>query len=86
VVTTCELRITRRLTNANSPRAPPEPSARGPQAPDRLLTKTISQPFIRAVMTDLLVPERQDKSGDRNGLGYQAAVLAESAGRILMEH
>lgn len=45
--------------------------------------KTISQPFIVALMTDLL----ELKSGDKaleigTGLGYQAAILAELAGDI----
>lgn len=45
--------------------------------------KTISQPFIVALMTDLL----ELKSGDKvleigTGLGYQAAVLAELAGEV----
>jgi protein-L-isoaspartate(D-aspartate) O-methyltransferase len=45
--------------------------------------KTISQPFIVALMTDLL-----DLSGDDTvlevgtGLGYQAAILAELAGKV----
>jgi protein-L-isoaspartate(D-aspartate) O-methyltransferase len=45
--------------------------------------KTISQPFIVAVMTDLLDP----RPGERvlevgTGLGYQAALLAELAGEV----
>ncbi len=40
--------------------------------------KTISQPFIVALMTDLLDPRRDDKVLEiGTGLGYQAAVLAE---------
>jgi len=40
--------------------------------------KTISQPFIVAVMTDLLAPEPDDEILEvGTGLGYQAAVLAE---------
>jgi len=40
--------------------------------------KTISQPFIVALMTDLLGPEPDDVALDiGTGLGYQAAVLAE---------
>src|SRR5215213_9104738 len=39
--------------------------------------KTISQPFMCAVMTDLLAPERQDAVLEiGTGLGYQTAVLA----------
>ena len=45
--------------------------------------KTISQPFIVALMTDLL----EIQEGDRvlelgTGLGYQAAIVAELAGRV----
>ena len=45
--------------------------------------KTISQPFVVAVMTDLLDP----RPGERvlevgTGLGYQAALLAELAGEV----
>ena len=40
--------------------------------------KTISQPFIVALMTDLLGPEPHDSILEvGTGLGYQAAVLAE---------
>jgi protein-L-isoaspartate(D-aspartate) O-methyltransferase len=45
--------------------------------------KTISQPFIVAVMTDLLDPQPQDVVLEvGTGLGYQAAVLAELAGQV----
>jgi protein-L-isoaspartate(D-aspartate) O-methyltransferase len=45
--------------------------------------KTISQPFIVALMTDLLAPERHDRVLEiGTGLGYQAAVLAELAGQV----
>jgi protein-L-isoaspartate(D-aspartate) O-methyltransferase len=45
--------------------------------------KTISQPFIVALMTDLLAPEADDAVLEiGTGLGYQAAVLAELAGRV----
>ena len=45
--------------------------------------KTISQPFIVALMTDLLDLEPDDKVLEvGTGLGYQAAVLAELAGEI----
>src|SRR5215207_11352163 len=45
--------------------------------------KTISQPFIVALMTDLLAPEPDDVVLDiGTGLGYQAAILAELAGRV----
>src|SRR5919206_1256696 len=40
--------------------------------------KTISQPFIVALMTDLLDPQADDTVLEiGTGLGYQAAVLAE---------
>jgi protein-L-isoaspartate(D-aspartate) O-methyltransferase len=40
--------------------------------------KTISQPFIVALMTDLLDPKADDKVLEiGTGLGYQAAILAE---------
>jgi protein-L-isoaspartate(D-aspartate) O-methyltransferase len=40
--------------------------------------KTISQPFIVALMTDLLAPRPEDRVLEiGTGLGYQAAVLAE---------
>src|SRR5262249_43003726 len=42
--------------------------------------KTISQPFICALMTDLLAPRRHDKVLEvGTGLGYQTAILAELA-------
>jgi protein-L-isoaspartate(D-aspartate) O-methyltransferase len=45
--------------------------------------KTISQPFIVALMTDLLEIEPTDRVLEiGTGLGYQAAVLAELAGRV----
>lgn len=45
--------------------------------------KTISQPFMAAIMTDLLAPERDHSVLEvGTGLGYQAAVLAELAGRV----
>ena len=45
--------------------------------------KTISQPFIVAVMTDLLDPRPHEVVLEvGTGLGYQAAVLAELAGRV----
>ena len=45
--------------------------------------KTISQPFIVALMTDLLGPEPHESILEiRTGLGYQAAVLAELSGRV----
>jgi protein-L-isoaspartate(D-aspartate) O-methyltransferase len=45
--------------------------------------KTISQPFITALMTDLLAPERHEGVLEiGTGLGYQAAILAELAGRV----
>ena len=45
--------------------------------------KTISQPFIVAVMTDLLAPLPHEVVLEvGTGLGYQAAVLAELAGRV----
>jgi protein-L-isoaspartate(D-aspartate) O-methyltransferase len=45
--------------------------------------KTISQPFIAAVMLDLLGPEAQETVLEvGTGLGYQAAVLAELAARV----
>ena len=45
--------------------------------------KTISQPFIVALMTDLLDPEPHDSILEvGTGLGYQAAVLAELSGRV----
>jgi protein-L-isoaspartate(D-aspartate) O-methyltransferase len=45
--------------------------------------KTISQPFICALMTDLLTPEPHEAVLEvGTGLGYQTAVLAELAGRV----
>jgi protein-L-isoaspartate(D-aspartate) O-methyltransferase len=45
--------------------------------------KTISQPFIVALMTDLLEMSPSDKVLEiGTGLGYQAAILAELAARI----
>jgi protein-L-isoaspartate(D-aspartate) O-methyltransferase len=45
--------------------------------------KTVSQPFIVAVMTDLLDPKPDETVLEvGTGLGYQAAVLAELAGRV----
>ena len=45
--------------------------------------KTISQPFMVAVMTDLLELKPDDAVLEiGTGLGYQAAVLAELAGRV----
>jgi protein-L-isoaspartate(D-aspartate) O-methyltransferase len=45
--------------------------------------KTISQPFIVALMTDLLAPQRHESVLEiGTGLGYQTAVLAELAGRV----
>src|ERR1700757_5455369 len=43
----------------------------------------ISQPFIVALMTDLLGPEPHESILEvGTGLGYQAAVLAELSGRV----
>jgi protein-L-isoaspartate(D-aspartate) O-methyltransferase len=45
--------------------------------------KTISQPFMCALMTDLLAPEPEEAVLEvGTGLGYQTAVLAELAGRV----
>jgi protein-L-isoaspartate(D-aspartate) O-methyltransferase len=45
--------------------------------------KTISQPFISALMTDLLDPQSHESVLEiGTGLGYQAAVLAELAGHV----
>ncbi len=45
--------------------------------------KTISQPFIVALMTDLLAPEPHETVLEvGTGLGYQAAILAELASRV----
>ncbi len=46
-------------------------------------SKTISQPFIVALMTDLLAIEPTDRILEiGTGLGYQAAILAELAERV----
>jgi protein-L-isoaspartate(D-aspartate) O-methyltransferase len=45
--------------------------------------KTISQPFIVALMTDLLAPQPQETVLEiGTGLGYQTAILAELAGQV----
>jgi protein-L-isoaspartate(D-aspartate) O-methyltransferase len=45
--------------------------------------KTISQPFIVALMTDLLAPQPHEAVLEiGTGLGYQAAILAELAGQV----
>jgi protein-L-isoaspartate(D-aspartate) O-methyltransferase len=45
--------------------------------------KTISQPFIVALMTDLLAPQRHESVLEvGTGLGYQTAVLAELADHV----
>src|SRR5918998_1064240 len=45
--------------------------------------KTSSQPFIVALMTDLLSPQSNEKVLEvGTGLGYQTAVLAELADRV----
>jgi len=45
--------------------------------------KTISQPFIVALMTDLLSAQPNEKVLEvGTGLGYQTAILAELAGRV----
>jgi protein-L-isoaspartate(D-aspartate) O-methyltransferase len=45
--------------------------------------KTISQPFIVALMTDLLEPRAEDRVLEiGSGMGYQAAVLATLVGRV----
>ena len=45
--------------------------------------KTISQPFIVAVMTDLLDPQPDDKLLDiGTGLGYQTAILSRLASHV----
>jgi protein-L-isoaspartate(D-aspartate) O-methyltransferase len=47
------------------------------------LGQTISQPFIVALMTDLMEPEPTDRVLEiGTGSGYQAAVLAELAGTV----
>ena len=45
--------------------------------------KTVSQPFIVALMTDLLEPEGEDRVLEIGaGAGYQAAILAELVKRV----
>ena len=45
--------------------------------------KTISQPFLVALMTELLDPEPHEVVLEvGTGLGYQAAILAELAGQV----
>src|SRR3954452_20482578 len=45
--------------------------------------KTISQPFMVALMTHLLAPERHERVLEiGSGLGYQTAILAELAGQV----
>lgn len=45
--------------------------------------KTISQPYMSALMTDILAPERQATVLEvGTGLGYQTAILAELAGHV----
>ena len=45
--------------------------------------KTISQPFMVALMTDLLMIEEHDKVLEiGTGLGYQTAILAQLAGQV----
>lgn len=45
--------------------------------------KTISQPFIVALMTDLLAPQPHEAVLEiGTGLGYQSAILAELAGHV----
>jgi protein-L-isoaspartate(D-aspartate) O-methyltransferase len=45
--------------------------------------KTVSQPFMVALMTDLLAPQPNDVVLEiGTGLGYHAAVLAELAGQV----
>jgi protein-L-isoaspartate(D-aspartate) O-methyltransferase len=45
--------------------------------------KTISQPFICALMADLLAPARHERVLEvGTGLGYQAAILAELAAEV----
>ncbi|CAN7628880.1 protein-L-isoaspartate(D-aspartate) O-methyltransferase [Rhizobium sp. LjRoot258] len=45
--------------------------------------KTISQPFIVALMTDLLAPQPREAVLEiGTGLGYQSAILAELAGQV----
>jgi protein-L-isoaspartate(D-aspartate) O-methyltransferase len=45
--------------------------------------KTVSQPFMVAVMTDLLAPQPHEAVLEiGTGLGYQTAILAELAGQV----
>jgi protein-L-isoaspartate(D-aspartate) O-methyltransferase len=45
--------------------------------------KTVSQPFMVALMTDLLAPQRHEAVLEiGTGLGYQTAILAELAGQV----
>ena len=45
--------------------------------------KTVSQPFMVALMTDLLAPQPQEAVLEiGTGLGYQTAILAELAGQV----
>ncbi len=45
--------------------------------------KTISQPFIVALMTDLLLPQPSEKGLEvGTGMGYQTAILAELSGQV----
>jgi protein-L-isoaspartate(D-aspartate) O-methyltransferase len=45
--------------------------------------KTISQPFIVALMTDLLSPQPQESVLEvGTGMGYQTAILAELSGQV----
>ncbi|OCP24778.1 MULTISPECIES: protein-L-isoaspartate(D-aspartate) O-methyltransferase [unclassified Ensifer] len=45
--------------------------------------KTVSQPFMVALMTDLLAPQPHEAVLEiGTGLGYQTAILAELAGRV----
>jgi protein-L-isoaspartate(D-aspartate) O-methyltransferase len=45
--------------------------------------KTVSQPFMVALMTDLLAPQPQDAVLEiGTGLGYQTAILAKLAGQV----
>src|SRR5688572_25176669 len=45
--------------------------------------KTVSQPFMVALMTDLLAPQPHEAVLEiGTGLGYQTAILAELAGQV----